>query len=442
MYFVAWLACADPAPDDGATHTADPTGTDTSEPTVSSQSSCVLSDNPQVVSCTTSLPEAGPATLVLSASGLPTRTFASSEAQLEHQIWGWGLRADTTYDWSLAGQQGTLTTGPLPEELATTSTIEVTGSLFGIDAVFVYLACGYFAIIDGDGEILWAMPTIVYDALPDGMLWSPETLSVLAISDSTMSLDQSVFVETHLSGTELRRLFPGTFDLNLTHDIGQWGPYTYLLGEDDGIGGFEVFEGDKLVGSVSLMDFYPEVNGLEIAHVNGLVLTEDGEAVMSLHAYDSVLGIDGDPLSPTFGELRWMAAGAPGGGQDLPDPTYLPKGPVGFKRQHNASRHGDSLWVFDNMSQDQSRALHLGLDAGAGWMSERESWLMGRVCSAQGGAIPIEGGVLATCAPTAEVKAFREGQKEPDWSLYATCGPLPPVGLIPSSTRAFPVRIR
>jgi hypothetical protein len=449
MYFAigiwAWVGCTEPdgddtddspAGDDDTDTIPDPTDDPTGDP---AKAACTLSDNPLVVSCTASLPEAAPATLTLSAPGLPTRTFEVTEAQSEHQIWGWGLRAETTYDWSLADLQGTVTTGALPPALAEAE-LTVTGTLFGMDAVFVYLACGYFAMVDGEGQIIWALPTDVYDALPDGMLWSPETQSVLAITDSTMSFDQSLYVETHLSGTELVRLEPGDFELDLTHDVGRWGPYTYLLGEGSGIGGFEVFEGETRVGSVSLDDYYEGVQGLNLAHVNGLVLTEDGEAVMSLHGFDSVVGIDADPTSPTFGELRWMAQGAPGG-QDLPDPDYVPVLGSVFERQHNASRHGDSLWVFDNMSQEQSRAAHLVLDEAAGTMQVQEAWDMGKLCLAQGGAIPIEGGVLATCATSAEVKEFRTGEKEPSWTLHATCGASGPLGSMASSTRAFPVTV-
>jgi hypothetical protein len=445
----AWVGCTEPAQTEDATSPDGPGDTDggpadsdpTDVPTGDPQASCALSANPLVLSCTASLPEPGPATLVLSAPGAPTRTFEVTEARAEHELWGWGLLPETTYDWSLAGLQGTVTTGALPEVLAAAD-ITVSGTLFGMDAVFVYLACGYFAMIDGAGQIIWALPTEVYDALPDGMLWSPETQSVLAISDSTMTFDQSLYVETHLSGAQLARLEPGDFELDLTHDVGRWGPYTYLLGEEGGIGGFEVFEGQTRLGSVSLVDYYGGLQGLNLAHVNGLVLTEDGEAVMSLHGFDSALGIDADPLSPTFGELRWMALGAPGGGQDLPDPDYLPAEGIAFRRQHNVSRHGQSLWVFDNMSQEHSRALQLTLDDTDGSMREQASWSVGKVCMAQGGAIPIEGGVLATCATSAEVFAFRQDSKEPDWTMHATCGLGAPLGSLSSSTRAFPVQVR
>ncbi|HHO50923.1 MAG TPA: hypothetical protein ENK18_08645 [Deltaproteobacteria bacterium] len=43
-------------------------------------------------------------------------------------------------------------------------------------------------------------------------------------------------------------------------------------------------------------------------------------------------------------------------------------------------------------------------------------------CRNQGGSIPIEGGVLATCANQGDVWAFEEGQPSPSWTLEASCG--------------------
>jgi hypothetical protein len=173
--------------------------------------------------------------------------------------------------------------------------------------------------------------------------------------------------------------------------------------------------------------------------VNGLVVSATGEVIISVHGFDAIVAVDGDPASPAFLQMLWHAAGAPGGGADLPAPDYQPLGGKIFEAQHNASRHGDDLWVFDNGSTGSARALRMVMDHAAGSLVEGESWSVHQTCMNQGGAVKIDGGVLATCANSADVYAFREGAAMPEWTLNASCdgGGGPWGGGV--STRAFPV---
>jgi hypothetical protein len=109
----------------------------------------------------------------------------------------------------------------------------------------------------------------------------------------------------------------------------------------------------------------------------------------------------------------------------------------GFARQHNASLHGDSLWLFDNQSQRTSRAVQLQLNPEPGTLRLQGAWSFDDFCEHQGGAIPIEGGVLATCANRGLVWAFHEEDPSPSWTLQAHCDAT--VGL--PLTRAIPVFI-
>ncbi|MEQ1569766.1 MAG: hypothetical protein ABMA64_29290 [Myxococcota bacterium] len=443
--FLTWIACSgEGEPGPPPTGTVSATGHTGAEPTLPplpDQVACATGANPMVVACSVSSSVEGPATLTLSAPAAPTRTFEDPAATSERTLYGYGLWADTTYDWAVTTAAGTtrgsVTTGPLPLELAGLE-VGVSGTLFGADAVLVYVDCGWFVMIDGEGRVIWGAPTTTYNTFSDAMRWAPGERSVIAVRDATMSPDSSLVVETHVSGAELLRLFPQQFTNELTHDVDRWNGYTYLLGEQAGIGGFEVFDGTTRLGAWSLLDTFAGVEALETAHVNGLTVSEAGEVVISVFGFDSVVAVDGDPASPTFLQHRWTAAGAPGGGRDLPYPDYVVQG-TAFEQQHNASRHGDDLWVFDNRSQGAARALRMAMDPTSGTLTETGSWSTGRTCYNQGGALPIEGGALVTCANTAEVFAFREGATEADWTMHASCdGPV----AFAVSTRAYPVTVR
>ena len=406
--------------------------------TVANVAACVLGESGLTVDCSATLGEAGPVTLTLTAADAPTRTITREEVAAEHSLTGWGLLAETTYTWELAGIEGEVTTGALPEGLADLE-VEVTGEPFGLDAVLMYVSCGYFVMLDGQGRVIWAYETDVYDGLPDGMFWSQPDQSVLALRDSTMAPDISVFSEVHVSGEEVLRLEPDEdFTLLLTHDVARWGPYTYLLGErPDDISGFEVFEGHEYLGTYMLDESFPDVDNLRIDHIHGLSVSALGEVTLSVHGFDAVVAVDGDPASPTFLQKLWHASGAPDGINDLPGPTYVPRGEEGFLKQHNAGLYDGLLWLYDNLGTETSRVVVYSLDDERGRLELEHSWAMDRVCRNQGGALPVEDGALATCANQNLVWLFPADSEEPAWTISATCG----AGFLNGSTRAYPVTI-
>jgi len=393
---------------------------------------CFAGDNPYVAECTVTLEAPGPIAVVLTAKGAPTRTFESTDLSAEHTIAAWGLRADTEYEWSAAGESGHVTTGETPFTLQSAE-ISVSGTLTGIDAVMVYLSCGYFAVIDGEGEIIGAVPALAYDGYIDGMRWSQADRSFLAASDARMMGEDSRMVEVHVSGSELLRLETTDLDLSaLTHDLDRWGPYTYLLGIDDqGAEGFEVWEDTTWRGTYLLeRDFV-----LHDSWLNGLSVSDDGQVILSERTNNAIISVDGDPDSPAFLTVNWHAAGVNGSGLSAPD--YAPSGGNLYRSQHHASLHGDDLWVFDNDSRGESRALRMSMDGTTGEISETGSWDLGQKCDNQGGAFPVDGGTLTTCANSADVYLFLEDSVAPAWHLNATCGDQS----FHRSTRAYPVLV-
>jgi hypothetical protein len=419
--------------DHSATTTDEPPPTETGGPPAPAEVECAATPNPLVFRCAVTLPEAGPATVRFAAEGADERVFTDDAVATQHELVGWGLLPDTTYTVTVEGASTTVTTGSLPAELAG-ATFTVSGALTGIDAVLVYIPCGAFVMVDGQGRVIWHLRTEVYDSFTDAMRWSQDTRSVLAVTDSAMSRDDSEVLEVDVEWTERTHLVPGEFQLNLTHDADSWGGYTYLLGETSaGVGGFEVFDGPTRLGQWLLTDAFA-AGEVGRSHVNGLTVSERGEVVISELTYDAVLAVDGDPASPTFLQLQWHAVGSPGG-RDLPAPDVVPVAPPAWRGQHNASRVGDELWVFDNRSDGDARAVRMQLDLGAGTVTELDSWSTGLSCTNQGGALPVPGGVLTTCANNDRVALYRDGQTTPDWTMRATCNGRAGG----SSTRAYPV---
>jgi hypothetical protein len=418
------------------TSTTSPTsgvGTGTAPVTTSAQvvsASCaVSSDNSLRVWCDATLVASGTATVQMSAVGAPTRSFAAEASGVEIRLFAWGLKPNTTYDWMIGDAAGTVTTGALPADL-TEATVSVSGAIDGFDAVMQPIDCNdqYFVAVDSDGDFIWYEQNSLYQNGMNGYEWSQEARSLSIASAST-------FVEIEVTGDTLLSLNQGAdFSGDLHHDLGNWGDYRYLLFDRTvnglAVDGFYVFDGSTLMGTFALEDHYtvtggggPGPGGNDWSHANGINITDDGDLILSLLQFDSVLSIDADPSSGTFLDINWVVDGS---GNGLPGADYTaPSGAdEGFSGQHNASFHADGLWLYDNDgSGDGSRAAHYELDLTAGQVLHVESWDMGEICSIEGGAVPIGNGtVLATCATARDIKQYASGSTDPIFSLNASCG--------------------
>lgn len=418
--------------DTGSPGTTTPTTpTTTTTPAVTDASCALTPQNTLRVACTATLAESGTATLTLSAAGVPTRTFQADEPGTTVAFLGWGLKPDTAYTWQIGdeGPTGTVTTGAPPADLLEAD-ITVSGAPQGFDAVLEPLRCNntqYFAMIDGDGDIVWYQQNALYSSGMTGYDWSQVDRSLLVISGTT-------FNEVHVSGPTLLELTQNAdFTGTLHHDTARWGAYTYLLHEypynSTDVDGIHVFEGTALRGTFHLEDHFTVTPGAggpgpsdDWSHANAIKVDADGTIVMSIYKFDTVLGIDGDPESPTFLDILWQVDGS---GNGLPGADYTAPAGVdeGFARQHNTSRNADGLWIFDNAGTGSgSRAAHYALDAGSGEVRHLEHWDLGADCPIQGGAIPVGDGVLATCTSNRAVRQFVAGQTDPVFSLDAACG--------------------
>jgi len=405
----------------GTNPTGGPTGTATGGGTPAATLDCTLDDvNALLVWCEVSLTAAGPVTLELSAPGAPTRTFVSEEPSTEHTILAWGLRADTVYDFAAAGLDGIVSTGSLPQGFGALQ-MDISGSFSGFDGVLIPTDCGggSFVIFDSEGHVIWYTRDDLYGDAMDAYDWVQQTQTLL-IADGPKVVHVNTAGETTL---ELDNVSG-----NAHHDLDWWNGYTYVLHDYSvsgmNVDGIHVYDGETLVDTFNLEDHFQLVGGGAFgdwSHANGVNPTENGEIILSLLNFDTVMSIDGDPNSPTFLDILWQVEGTNDG---LPGTDYSWPGTPGsgFGGQHNAQFVEDRLWLFDNAgTYGQSRAAVYSLDDTSGGLILEEDWSVGQYCSFQGGAERVPGGVLATCAPSRDVMYFEEGNDTPLWTFNADC---------------------
>ncbi len=398
--------------------TGTPGGTTTTPTDVLSAECEVDPNNGLRVWCTAELATEGTAAVELSATDAPTRSFSSDDSGTSVAIFAWGLKPDTIYTWTIGGISGTVLTDRLPANLQG-ATIDVTGSITGFDAVLLPMRCDEttFAMIDEDGDIVWYEENALYQNGMDAYEWSQADRSLLIGNNDSV-------IEIGVAGD--LRLELGGYAGRAHHDLARWGDYTYVLHDyifnQVNVDGIHVFEGETLVGTFNYEDHFT-VGGFggDWSHSNGINPTADGHLVVSLLVFDSVMSIDMDPSSPTFMDIDWIAAGH---GAGLEGADHFPPAGAdeGFEGQHNATYANGKLFVFDNTGDGtESRAARYNLDSASGEVQHEESWGVRNRCQIQGGAVPVPGGVLATCAPSRDVFLFQDGNPDAVFELNAGC---------------------
>ena len=406
----------------GGTTTGGPT---TPTPGVGSASCALDSSNALRIRCNATLADVGVTHLTLTANGAPTRNFTSEEGT-QVEVVGWGLKPDTEYTWTIGGETGTVSTGSIPNNL-TAATIQTSGAPVGLDAVLIPLNCTqrYFVMIDGDGDIIWYEQNDLYQNGMDAYEWTGDDHSLLIGNGSDV-------VEIAAGGGELNNW---TVADNVHHDLTRWNGYTYMLfnytTQNVTVDAVYVYDGPNHVGTFDFADHYDITEnppggggpgGNEWGHANGINPSEDGQIVTSLKNWNSLVTWDGDPDSATFGEVLWVVEGDANG---LSDADYSPPAgsDEGFGNQHNATWWGEQLYLFDNDGvSGTSRAARYSLDDTTGEVRYEEGWSVQSNCPTEGGAVPVDGGILGTCANNGDIFEFRDGEANAAFELSATCG--------------------
>jgi hypothetical protein len=395
----------------------------------------LAADNTLRASCTFEADPPAPVTLTLTPEGGGDEIVrTSSGEQAERELALWRMRPETRYRWlASAGEvelTGELETGAVP--LPALVTTEQTGAPPSGDTMFV-LDCEQpvATVLDPEGQVVWYQELAAgLPAREDGRDHNSISLSFTEEGTALAIVDERLVREFAMDGRLLQEIPYGddtTYVMH--HDVFRRNGRTFAVtarlqdvGDAqyivDGVVAFEsdgtlLYEwdvsqlaepsGPGALGGVYWGDRWP--GALAWAHLNGLYVDTDGDLIVSLHGFSTVLRVEGDPDDPAFGTPVWSLA-PPETGPLEPDLVLTdPEGRTDdeiFGHQHHPHLLPDgTLQIFDNGEAvtDEARVLQLGLDLEAREAPVRGSFPLGTVCPIEGGAFVREGGQLvATCA--------------------------------------------
>ncbi len=431
----ALVACGAPDPD-GAD-----TGTTASGPGITA-TCAVQPDNALRYDCAITTRTPGPIHVAWEAmEDGAVRELAVDGDTTEHRATVYALKPEWTYEVRFTGPDGTatldLTPGPMPLPVGATASGD------GPVPVLVALPCANeaaVAIVDTDGQPLWYQSFGPVDGRDDGYQFTPRGTVLAAFGDT--------IVETALDGTELLRFRRGEDfgDDPLHHDVHRDADgriYALFAEEVDGavLDGLHIFDDDGLIASWHLADHVAPAGApggggpgfwerdfpgaVDWSHGNSVSAAGDGWLYVGFRWLSAAMKVDGDPASPTFGDVAWTLVGE--AGKPLASDFALTSSAglqADFIGQHHVNPTPDGrVALFDNRTTGSSRGVVLALDEAAGVADVQAQWEVGQVCTAQGATFLLDDGTaLVTCATAPQVLAFPPGQAAPGWSLDFSCG--------------------
>jgi hypothetical protein len=459
LLFCVW-AChgpdpRDPRPQPESTPEPVPTG-DTAQP-LPFEAACTQDPvNVLRVWCTATLIGPGTVRVELTPLSSPEEvlTFTSSESQVEHTVFAWGLFASESYSWRILDEAtglqvtGSLVTGELPPELVD---LDVTNELdlgSQLDAVLFAPGCpgGVLVMVDRKGRIIWYHRMGDLDPALGGAInistWT-EDGTILAV------IGKSALFEIDLAGNILMRADRGVqFEHYLHHELFKRDGHVYVLRSTTEVvddveivaDGVYVFDSSgNVVDELSVAGLWPIVvqplmlggywsglflEAVDFSHVNSVWVEESGDIWLSfrhLHAFGKFRG---GPGSTGFGELLWMVVGQ----EDSPiagmgDFELSGDDPY-FEGQHDVHPAEDgTVLMLDNglTPGDFARGVRYLIDETEGKVSEIESWNLGLWCPIQGSVRELPGGnVLITCASLGRMREY-DAERNIVWETSALC---------------------
>lgn len=403
---------------------------------------CALDpDNALRLRCEANLREEAPVTLRFGREGQePDRSLSSAEPLLEHTFDVAYLAPESRYAFSAQTPSGEsdeieIETGALP---ATFPRVSVTGTQgSSSEGMRFLMSCaGPYAIeLSAAGEIVWYQDLAA--GLADEQSHRARAMSIDADGEITALLDQSL-IRRFSEGGEL--LFEvNVRDLGLEsplhHDLVRSGDLVYLLFAEtyevsgqlyvlDGLYLLDAYDGrhvatwaladhvvpEGLHGGTGYWDLrFP--NADDWSHANSLLAEPDRSVWVSFYNLDSVIQIDGDPASASFGDIALAVAG------DARSP-FVPSESAAevlavtdpddrtddetFSYAHHPGlvpfEGRTVLTLFDNGPDTMSRVLALDLQHTPGQAVVAGSWGVGYHCPIEGSVYRLQSGRwLATC---------------------------------------------
>ncbi len=410
---------------------------------------CVLQDDNVLRANCIFDPEIGsPVSVTITRPDGTVQTFTSTEPVVTL----WDLIAETDYPWVAeaggASWSGTLTTGELSTNVAVGFVDEIGEPSW--DHIAFPLSCGrpaHVGVMDRDGNLVWYQKIIAQSDLGESQ--SAEGFRFTDDQTFLFLVGRTALREFDMTGRLLMEgVVGGRFDRPVHHDVHREGDWTYLLNagtyDVDGttyiMDGLYVLDRDgEIVADWALRDHVePTGDGLpgmfwgaffndaeDFSHGNGIWTTGD-DLILSFRGLSSLMAIGGDPLSPDFGQVRWVMDGDGDlrlGSDFTMTSSVTPT--VGFQDQHAPNVGADGrLVLFDNriIGGGPSRAIRLSYDPQQGEADITDAWELNGHCAVQGSAYALpNGNVLATCAVNQTVLEFAPGRPDPVWRATIAC---------------------
>ncbi|MFT4622110.1 MAG: hypothetical protein ACI8PZ_000766 [Myxococcota bacterium] len=454
----------------GTDPTTTPTFTDTAD--ILAASCDLQPGNVLRATCTVTRDGDGPVALSVNGPGFGgTRLFESDAEAAAHTLTLWGMLPNTTYSWvataGAAELSGEVRTGALPADASVSVSVGGDPSGASVDGVF-FRSCSeseYLVMYNPRGEgVAWYEDISTHAANPVsiyGYHWAEDdTVVVAANRDEVLVIGADGTLDLAFTLSDLG------VDGLLHHDIYKANGYVFALYayEQDGciLDGVAVVDASgALVQNLDLARTFDvprcsgggggpgpgggywgrDLDGEDVSHANSVYVSPEGEMVISFRFFDTVIALDGDPTSRSFGEPLWALEGLP---NDAFDPSFVIESAVTddlvFAANHCAQRAPTGeLTVFDNGLVGLSRAIVLDLDVDSGSAVITEVYEPGQACSVQSAIYKhTDGSALLTCASAAWFGEFDAGGGDVTrWTVEPTCAGGPgPGAMIP---RGVPV---
>jgi hypothetical protein len=343
-----------------------------------------------------------PVTLVAarSSDGTGARTVSGADAAAHHDLEVWFLAPQTAYDVDVTAGRGsastTFTTGSVPADVG--STLAVTGTS-STPYVGSNLPCtpnvAAAAVWDtATGELVWYQTLQSSGSLFGfNMVQYTEDHTILGLTGSNV-------VEVDPMGRDLLRL---PYTDNFNHDLFRRDGMTWIIYSDSAgrnltLQGVVVWDAAGTELARFFMDEWTDVPGNasgDWSHMNSVWVDANHDLWLSLYTQDTIVKVDGEPTSATFGEPQWVLAGTAGAGlgQDFAVDWTAVSGTDAFSRQHNATILADGRLAF--LDNDSGRGLVVSVDDTAMTAVVDESAATGSpTCGPQGTTMQTAAGNL------------------------------------------------
>jgi len=347
---------------------------------------CTPTDNALRFECTVDVEPAQPVELsFVRSDGLSvTRTAASADLSAEHTLPLYFMAPLKDYDvvvWATEWPDTTATASvatTLPPGVVA-SYLDVTGTS-STDLMGTHLSCTSDAIAvvydTHTGDMVWYQQLVANGMLGyNDMVSFTEDHTVLGESEGTVA-------EVDLMGVDVMRLvnLDDTFGVtaggpfgNFHHDIMKRNGVYYIIYREEFSGGFNADVLDNLVlfdatgtelARWRAFDQLPMPSGWggDFLHTNTVFVDDAGDIYLSWLSLNTVVKLDGDWTSASFGTPQWylLGNGGAGFGDTLTIDWSLVGGSDSFIDQHSVNLRDDGkLQLLDNL---HGRGLVIELD--------------------------------------------------------------------------------